>query len=116
MAERIEAGKDADFKDGEIKEFKSNEHEIIVVKVGGKYYAADARCPHKQADLSQGELEGTVITCPLHGSKFDLKDGRVVGWIGVTGVALKAAGALHIPKALNVYKVEIDGDRVFVEA
>lgn len=115
MAERIEAGKDADFKDGEIKEFIANEHEIIVVKVEDKYYAADAYCPHMQADLSQSKLEGTVITCPLHGSKFDLKDGSVVGWLGMTGVALKAAGALHVPKTLSVYKVEIDGDSVFVE-
>jgi len=66
-------------------------------------------------DERAGKLEGTVITCPLHGSKFDLKDGNVVSWLGMKGVALKAAGALHVPKTLNVYKVEMDGDSVFVE-
>ncbi len=115
MAERIDIGKDADFKEGEIKELKVNERKIIVVKIGGKYYAADAHCPHMQADMSEAKLEGTVITCPLHGSKFDLKDGSVVRWLGMTGVALKAAGALHVPKPINVFKVEIDGDGVFVE-
>ena len=115
MAERINIGKDADFKDGEIKGLKANEHKIIIVRVEGKYYAADALCPHMQADISEGKLEGTVITCPLHGSKFDLEDGSVVSWLGMKGVALKAAGALHVPKTLNVYKVEMDGDSVFVE-
>jgi 3-phenylpropionate/trans-cinnamate dioxygenase ferredoxin subunit len=115
MTERIEAGKDADFTEGEIKKFEAGEHKIIVVKVGGRYYAADAHCPHMQADISEGELEGTVITCPLHGSKFDLKDGSVVNWLGMKGIALKAAGALHVPRTLDVYKVEIDRDSVFVE-
>jgi 3-phenylpropionate/trans-cinnamate dioxygenase ferredoxin subunit len=115
MAERIEAGKIADFKDNEIKESIAGERKVIVVKIDGKYYAADAKCPHMQADLSQGKLEGTVITCPLHGSRFDLKDGSVVNWLGMTGIALKAAGALHVPKKIGIYKVEIDGDTVLVE-
>lgn len=35
-------------------------------------------CPHAGATLSTGELDGTVLTCPRHGSQFDVGDGSRV--------------------------------------
>lgn len=115
MSEKIEVCKTGELQDGVIKEVQAEDNKVLVVRVGKDYYAADARCPHMQADLSESKLDGTVITCPLHGSRFDLKDGSVVSWLGMTGVALKAAGAIHVPKKIAVYKVEIDGDRVLID-
>jgi UDP-MurNAc hydroxylase len=40
-------------------------------------YVVERYCPHRRADLSVfGEVEGQVITCTLHGWKFDLESGR----------------------------------------
>jgi nitrite reductase/ring-hydroxylating ferredoxin subunit/uncharacterized membrane protein len=36
------------------------------------------RCTHRGGPLSEGEVAGGCITCPWHGSRFDLVDGRVV--------------------------------------
>ena len=41
--------------------------------------------------LSQGKLEGTAVTCPRHGSQFDLTDGRVVRWLKESGLVYSVA-------------------------
>jgi nitrite reductase/ring-hydroxylating ferredoxin subunit len=115
MSEKMEAGVAGDFKDGVMKEIAVNGREILVVRLGDVYYAANARCPHMKARLALGTLDGTVVTCPLHGSKFDLKDGHIVGWVGMSGLVLKAAGAVKMAKQLQVYPVTVEGDKVLVE-
>ena len=40
-------------------------------------YVMQRKCPHRQADLSVfGEIDGTILTCSLHGWRFDLTDGH----------------------------------------
>ncbi len=46
--------------------------QVAVFNVGGQLYAIEARCPHGNGPLVEGTLEGTVLTCPWHGSRFDL--------------------------------------------
>jgi nitrite reductase/ring-hydroxylating ferredoxin subunit len=48
---------------------------LAVYHVSGALFAVEDRCPHAGAVLSEGELEGSVLTCPRHGSQFDVKDG-----------------------------------------
>ncbi|WP_411732574.1 Rieske 2Fe-2S domain-containing protein [Paeniglutamicibacter sp.] len=45
---------------------------------GGDYYALDDQCPHEVASLSEGWIEGEEIECPLHSSRFRLRDGKVL--------------------------------------
>lgn len=51
---------------------------IAVYHIGGSVYAAQDVCPHAGAVLSDGELDGAIITCPLHGSRFDVRSGERV--------------------------------------
>jgi nitrite reductase/ring-hydroxylating ferredoxin subunit len=37
-----------------------------------------AACTHQGGPLAEGEREGDVVTCPWHGSRFDLCSGAVV--------------------------------------
>jgi nitrite reductase/ring-hydroxylating ferredoxin subunit len=46
-----------------------------VYHVSGALFAVEDRCPHAGATLSEGELAGSVLTCPRHGSQFDVRDG-----------------------------------------
>jgi nitrite reductase/ring-hydroxylating ferredoxin subunit len=50
--------------------------ELCIVNAGGTFYAIADRCPHMSASLCMGTLEGTVLTCPLHFARFDVKSGR----------------------------------------
>jgi nitrite reductase/ring-hydroxylating ferredoxin subunit len=63
---------------GKMKMFKVGEKEYLVANVNGNYYAIGDRCTHARADLSQGSLEGNIVTCPKHKSKFDVTTGKVI--------------------------------------
>lgn len=45
---------------------------------GGRLCAIADACPHAGASLSEGELDGDVVTCPRHGSQFRVTDGERV--------------------------------------
>jgi nitrite reductase/ring-hydroxylating ferredoxin subunit len=51
---------------------------VAVYNVGGVYYATQEECTHAQGPLSEGDLDGKVITCPWHSSCFDVTNGAVV--------------------------------------
>lgn len=48
---------------------------VALFHFSGAVYAIEDRCPHAGAELSLGELNGTVLTCPRHGSQFDVCNG-----------------------------------------
>jgi nitrite reductase/ring-hydroxylating ferredoxin subunit len=49
---------------------------LAVYHVGSLFHACADRCPHAGALLSEGELESGVVTCPRHGSQFDVSTGQ----------------------------------------
>jgi 3-phenylpropionate/trans-cinnamate dioxygenase ferredoxin subunit len=51
---------------------------ILVANVDGDFYATDDTCTHEDASLSSGSLRGTLVKCPLHGSRFDLRTGEAM--------------------------------------
>ena len=52
--------------------------EILVANVNGTYYAIGSVCTHQNGDLSAGTLEGSIVTCPKHKSRFNVTSGKVV--------------------------------------
>ena len=115
MGTQLKAGKVSELADGSMTSISSKEGEILLARVGNDYYAADNRCPHMKGKLAQGTLEGTVVTCPLHGSQFDLKSVEVVRWLKGSGLLSKIGKALKSPQPLKTYNVMVTGDRVLVE-
>jgi nitrite reductase/ring-hydroxylating ferredoxin subunit len=49
---------------------------IILTRINGRVYAIGARCPHAAGDLSRGHVRRGQISCPDHGFRFDVRDGR----------------------------------------
>jgi 3-phenylpropionate/trans-cinnamate dioxygenase ferredoxin subunit len=103
-----------DVQDGHMTGVKVDGHVFLVARVGDEYLIADGRCPHLHANLAKGTLEGTVVTCPLHHSQFDLRDGSVVRWTDFSGAVLSVASAVRHPRPLRVYEVRVEGGRVLV--
>lgn len=114
MSNLIQVGTISDLTDGSMKEVTAQGRPILLARVGDKYYAADARCPHMAGKLPQGKLEGTVVTCPRHSSQFDLTDGRVVRWLK-GGIYTAVGKLLKAPRPLVTYPVKLDGDKIMVE-
>jgi 3-phenylpropionate/trans-cinnamate dioxygenase ferredoxin subunit len=114
MSKFTEVAKIEELKSGTMKKVIAEGHEILLARVGDKYYTADNRCPHKKGDLSRGKLEGTVVTCPVHGSQFDISNGHVVRWLK-GGLMSKLGSALKMSKALTVYNLKVENGKVLVE-
>jgi nitrite reductase/ring-hydroxylating ferredoxin subunit/uncharacterized membrane protein len=51
---------------------------IVLLRDSDRIHATSATCTHVGGPLDEGELDGTRVTCPWHGSTFDLSDGTVV--------------------------------------
>src|SRR3972149_1301951 len=75
-----------DISEGTMAGFKVGDKDILVARVGDKFFAARNVCPHMGAQLSLGKLDGTILTCPRHASRFDLIDGRGIRWTDWTGI------------------------------
>jgi catalase len=93
-------GEEGEINPGGIKLVVKGDHPISVANVGGVLHAFDDLCTHRQCSLAQGTLEGPVVTCPCHGSQFDVTTGEVV-----RGPARET---------LQTYETRSDGSRVVV--
>jgi len=105
----------SDLAEGVMQKYKIQDHEILVARIEGKYYAVQSKCPHFGGDLSQGKLEGTVVTCPRHGSQFNMIDGSVVRWLKGTGIVSSIGKTLKSPQKLITYNLKVDGQYITVE-
>jgi nitrite reductase/ring-hydroxylating ferredoxin subunit len=86
---------------GELRSFKLDGREILAVNFDDKIYCLDGRCTHAGAPLSEGRLQGDVLTCPLHYSQFIITDGSVL------------RGPADTP--LRTYRVEEKENKVFID-
>lgn len=103
----FEVAKTNEIPQGTMKSFTVSGKDILIANYKGKYYAIANRCSHMNGDLSKGKLEGKIVTCPRHGSQFDI----------TTGISLRGPkiGFLNLKtKNEPVYEVKIDGDIISV--
>lgn len=114
MANFVEVANVGELDDGTMMRLTINENEILVARIGDKYYSADNRCPHLGGNLSQGELNGTIITCPRHHSQFDLTDGHVILWTNWTGLKLIGTKIIKSPHPLKTHEVKVEEEKIWV--
>lgn len=67
-----------DLYDGYRKIFKIDEHNLLLLQEDGKRYLIESRCPHRGQLLAGADISGPTITCPHHGYRFDVRDGRTL--------------------------------------
>ena len=114
MKDFIEVASVLEFEDGEMKLVEVDGHELLIARAGESFFASDARCPHLHARLTKGKLDGTVVTCPLHHSQFDLTDGHCVRWTDWSGPVKTMAELARHPRPLRVYEVVVADGKVHV--
>lgn len=51
---------------------------VALFNVGGRYYAIHNTCRHRGGPLGEGELSGSVVTCPWHGWQYEVMTGEKV--------------------------------------
>ena len=70
--------------------------DALVFSVNGNFCAIQSKCTHRGAPLGEGKVDGSTITCPMHGSQFNVCSGKVL-----RGPAIDP---------LMTYRVVVEGD------
>ena len=73
---------------------------VLIANVEGVFHACDDICSHAYASLSEGDINGAEVECPLHGAVFNI----------TTGEALTPPAEAPI----KVYQVQVEGDDILV--
>ena len=97
---RVSAG--SKINEGEMRVFDVDETKVSVAAAGGHLYAFDDACTHMGCSLGEGKLEGITVTCPCHGSQFDVSSGAVI------------RGPAQRP--VRSRSVQIEGDDLLIES
>lgn len=53
--------------------------DVLVCNAGGEWYAVKNLCTHQASKLEGGRIRNCFLSCPLHGARFDLRDGSTKG-------------------------------------
>jgi 3-phenylpropionate/trans-cinnamate dioxygenase ferredoxin subunit len=72
------ASKTSEVEKNKLKKVTVEGLDILIVNFEDNFYAIDALCSHYGGDHSEGTLQGNILTCPVHGAKFDVTNGHVV--------------------------------------
>lgn len=91
----------SELQPGQCRAFKVDGRGVALYNVDGVFYATQDFCRHKGGSLGKGELEGTVVRCPLHGWKFDVVSGDCLTQPHCKKLAL-------FPASLEAGKVVVD--------
>lgn len=85
-----------DFPKGSITQVEIDGIEIALINSEEGFFAVNDLCTHAEVSLSDGQLNGCLIECPMHGAEFDIKTGQ--------------AKSLPATKPIEVYQVVVDGN------
>ena len=96
----VRAARKDDIPAGKVYEFQVGGQAIAIANVAGKFHAINSVCAHEGGPLGEGDLEGTVVTCPWHAWQYDVTTGKVVQNASI---------------GVDCYPVEVRGDDVFVD-
>jgi nitrite reductase/ring-hydroxylating ferredoxin subunit len=93
-------------KVGSVQEFANGFRKVMVAgkklvvgRLQGELYAFDALCPHAGGPMELSEVEGTIVSCPLHAWRFDLR---------------REGAELHGYRPLPCRRVRVDEGAVYI--
>jgi 3-phenylpropionate/trans-cinnamate dioxygenase ferredoxin subunit len=81
--------------------------EVLLANVDGSYYAIANKSSHLGGSLVKGSLEGSIVTCPRHGARFDVKTGQAVADAKIGFIKMSA-------KNEESYTVKVEGTDILV--
>ncbi len=64
-----------DLAPGEMMYVEVGDEPVCLINLNGDFYAVSDVCTHEEASLSDGEICGDEIECPLHGGAFEIRTG-----------------------------------------
>ncbi len=93
-----EVAKIDDLAPGQMMYVEVGEDPVVLINLDGEFFALSDICTHQDASLSDGEIVGDEIECPLHGGAFEIRTGQPASFPVVVPV--------------ETYKVRVIGETV----
>jgi len=121
MSKRVLLGKLSDFENESARVVNIEGTSVVVARVNEEFCAVLNKCPHLGLPLGANKVEGKMITCPFHGSQFDMCSGENLDWVrGVGGLKLPEWSRRLLamgkqPSPVQTFPVVVDGDAIFIE-
>ncbi|MEZ0395772.1 MAG: Rieske (2Fe-2S) protein [Anaerolineales bacterium] len=121
MPNRIFLTQLSDFPAEGRKVFQVEGVPVLVIKTGEQFRAVTNKCPHLGLPLAGGKVESETITCPFHGSKFDLNTGENLDWVNsflglsIPGWSRRLLEMGKKPAPLHTFPVVVEDGKLFVE-
>ncbi len=100
MSEFVKVASADEISPGECKVAQIDDKAIALYNVDGKIYATDNTCLHRGGPLGEGSLEGSIVTCPLHGWQYDVTSG---------------SATMNPSVRVATYPVKVEGDGIMVK-
>ncbi|MGH2448541.1 MAG: non-heme iron oxygenase ferredoxin subunit [Chloroflexota bacterium] len=101
VSQWIKVAQAAEIAPGEGKQIEVNGEELAIWNVDGEYYTTSDVCTHEETSLSEGDLWGEVVECPLHGAQFDVRTGEVLSLPAIFPIA--------------TYPTKVENGEVYIE-
>lgn len=95
----VKACEESEIHEGEIIEKKIGGLDIVLMRNGDRFFAAQAICPHMDERLCNGLLKKSRLVCTKHLWQWDLESGDPLG---------------AAEKPLQIYKTSVKEDGVYV--
>jgi nitrite reductase/ring-hydroxylating ferredoxin subunit len=99
MAEWIRVASEGDLK-GQLRVLH-DESAYALFRLEDQIYALDDICSHEYSRLSEGDVFRGQVACPKHGSRFDIKTGKVTGFPAT--------------KPVHTYPVKVEDGQIFIQ-
>lgn len=115
MAKSMKILKTSELADGKMKKVNIGDSDVLIARIDDEFFAVNNKCPHMGGDLSEGTLDGTIITCPRHHSQFDVTTGQVIRWTDFTGFKASLSQIFKSSKPLIKYELIIEGDQLLLK-
>jgi nitrite reductase (NADH) small subunit len=100
MAQWTKVGETSDLQPDQGTIVEASGKTLALFNAGGTFYAIDNTCLHRGGPLGEGELEGTIVTCPWHGWRWNVTTGE---------------NAMNAAIKVSSYPVKVEGTSILVE-
>ncbi|HEV8673205.1 MAG TPA: Rieske 2Fe-2S domain-containing protein [Methylomirabilota bacterium] len=100
MAKLTRVADTSEIEPGQGKVVEAEGKTLAVFNCDGTFYAIDNTCLHRGGPLGEGDLEGTIVTCPWHGWRYEVTTG---------------ANAMNAAIKVASFPVTVEGTSVLVE-
>ena len=109
-----------DIREGEMFTTTVVKTKLLLSRFDGEVKGVIDKCTHLGMPMRKGKVDGQVITCPFHGSRFDIASGENLDWVsGVMGInapkwACKLIAMGKQPAPLTTLHLEEKDGEIFV--